>query len=145
MTTTASVWPTGAPVVGQRARRTRLVRERDIALFTEISGDRNPIHYDAELAARSRFGGIVVQGGITSALLNALVAEDLPGPGTVFLELNLRFLAPVRPGDSITAEAEVTGVRTDKPITELAVAVTRDDDVRALEGTAVCYTMLLVE
>ena len=145
MTTTASVWPTGVPTVGQRARRTRLVRERDIALFTEISGDRNPIHYDAELAARSRFGGIVVQGGITSALLNALVAEDLPGPGTVFLELNLRFLAPVRPGDTITAEAEVTGVRTDKPITELAVAVTRDDDVRALEGTAVCYTMLLVE
>ena len=145
MTTTASVWPTGVPTVGQRARRTRLVRERDIALFTEISGDRNPIHYDAELAARSRFGGIVVQGGITSALLNALVAEDLPGPGTVFLELNLRFLAPVRPGDTITAEAEVTGVRTDKPITELAVAVTRDDDVRALEGTAVCYTMPLVE
>jgi acyl dehydratase len=96
-------------------------------------------------AARSRFGGIVVQGGITSALLNALVAEDLPGPGTVFLELNLRFLAPVRPGDTITAEAEVTGVRTDKPITELAVAVVRDDDVRALEGTAVCYTMPLVE
>ena len=145
MTTTASVWPAGAPTVGQRARRTRLVRERDIALFTEISGDRNPIHYDAELAARSRFGGIVVQGGITSALLNALVAEDLPGPGTVFLELNLRFLAPVRPGDTITAEAEVTGVRTDKPITELAVAVARDDDVRALEGTAVCYTMPLVE
>ena len=73
------------PDRGQRARRTRLVRERDIALFTEISGDRNPIHYDAELAARSRFGGIVVQGGITSALLNARVAEDLPGPGTVFL------------------------------------------------------------
>jgi acyl dehydratase len=145
MTTTASVWPTGAPKVGQRARRTRLVCERDIALFTEISGDRNPIHYDAELAARSRFGGIVVQGGITSALLNALVAEDLPGPGTVFLELNLHFLAPVRPGDTITAEAEVTGVRTDKPITELAVTVARDDDARALEGAAVCYTMLLVE
>jgi acyl dehydratase len=145
MTTTASVWPAGAPHVGQRAQRSRTVRERDIALFTEISGDRNPIHYDAELAARSRFGGIVVQGGITSALLNALVAEDLPGPGTVFLELNLRFLAPVRPGDTITAEAEVIGVRTDKPITELAVAVARDDDVRALEGTAVCYTMLLVE
>lgn len=145
MTTTASVWPAGAPTVGQRARRTRDVRERDIALFTEISGDHNPIHYDAELAARSRFGGIVVQGGVTSALLNALVAEDLPGPGTVFLELNLRFLAPVRPGDAITAEAEVTGVRTDKPITELTVTVTRQDDVRALEGSAVCYTMPLVQ
>ena len=78
MTTTASVWPAGAPTVGQRARRTRDVRERDIALFTEISGDHNPIHYDAELAARSRFGGIVVQGGITSALLNALVRRTCP-------------------------------------------------------------------
>jgi acyl dehydratase len=143
-TTVPTAWPTGAPSIGDRARSSRRVTERDIALFTEISGDRNPIHYDAELAAATRFGGIVVQGGVTSALLNALVAEDLPGPGTVFLELNLRFLAPVRPGDTITAEAEVTGVRTDKPITELAVAVARDDDVRALEGPAVCYTMLLV-
>jgi acyl dehydratase len=84
-----------------------------------------------------------VQGGVTSALLNALVAEDLPGPGTVFLELNLRFLAPVRPNDVITAEAEVTAVRTDKPITELSVAVHRGDRVCVLEGTAVCYTMPL--
>ncbi|HXV91686.1 MAG TPA: MaoC family dehydratase [Pseudonocardia sp.] len=142
--TTTSAWPGGAPRVGQRARRSRPVRERDIALFTEISGDRNPLHYDAELAARTRFGGIVVQGGVTSALLNALVAEDLPGPGTVFLSLDLRFTAPVRPGDTITAEAEVTGVRTDKPVTDLTVSVTRDDGVRALEGTAVCYTFPLV-
>jgi hypothetical protein len=84
----------------------------------------HPIHYDAELAAATRFGGIVVQGGVTSALLNALVAEDLPGPGTVFLQLDLRFLAGVRPGDEITAEAEVVAVRPDKPITELAVSVT---------------------
>jgi acyl dehydratase len=136
-----TAWPGGAPRVGQRAARSRLVRSDDIALFTEISGDRNPIHYDAEIAARTRFGGIVVQGGVTSALLNALVAEDLPGPGTVFLELNLRFLAPVRPGDTITAGAEVTAVRTDKPITDLAVTVDRQDGVCALEGTAVCYTL----
>ena len=77
--------------------------ERDIALFTEITGDRNPIHYDAELAAASRFGSLVVQGGVTSGLLNALVAEQLPGPGSVFLEVAWRFLAPVRPGDVITA------------------------------------------
>ena len=75
---------------------------RDIELFTEISGDRNPLHYDDDVAARSRFGGIVVQGGVTTAVLNAVVAEDLPGPGSVFLQLDLRFLAPVRPGDVIT-------------------------------------------
>ena len=89
---------TGRPQVGDAATRSRLVTARDIELFTEISGDRNPLHYDAELAARSRFGGIVVQGGVTTAVLNAVVAEDLPGPGSVFLQLDLRFLAPVRPG-----------------------------------------------
>jgi acyl dehydratase len=80
--TSDEAWPHGAPAVGQRAERTRAVSKRDIELFTEISGDRNPIHYDEEAAKQSRFGEIVVQGGITSAILNALVAEDLPGPGT---------------------------------------------------------------
>jgi acyl dehydratase len=65
------------PEVGATARRTRRVREADIRLFTELTGDRNPLHYDAEAAARSRFGGVIVQGGVTSGLLNAVVAEDL--------------------------------------------------------------------
>ena len=104
-----------------------------------------PIHYDAQLAARTRFGGIVVQGGITSAILNAVVAEDLPGPGTVFLHVDWSFKAPVRPGETITGEVEVTRVREDKPITELATRVVRDDGTVVLEGTAVCYTMPLGE
>lgn len=131
-----------APRVGQTASRSRLVSRRDIELFTEISGDRNPIHYDDELAARTRFGGIVVQGGVSTAILNAVVAQDLPGPGSVFLQLDLRFLAPVRPGDVIVGTVEVTSARNDKPITELIVRVTRDDDVVAVEGTAVCYTVV---
>jgi acyl dehydratase len=126
--------------VGQTARRSRLVTDRDITLFTEISGDRNPLHYDAEFAAGTRFGGIVVQGGVTTAVLNAVVAEDLPGPGSVFLQLDLRFLAPVRPGDVITGEVAVTSVRPDKPVTGLDVRVVRDDGVVAVEGSAVCYT-----
>lgn len=132
------------PHVGQVAERTRHVTARDIELFTEISGDRNPLHYDAEAARASRFGEIVVQGGVTSAILNAVVAEDLPGPGTVFLEVNWRFKAPVRPGDSITGRVEVQEVRADKPITKLDTRVTRDDGTVVLEGTAVCYTMALV-
>jgi len=114
---------------------------RDIALFTEISGDRNPLHYDEKLATATPFGGIVVQGGVTSAILNAVVAEDLPGPGTVFLQVNWSFKAPVRPGDCITGHVEVTKVRADKPITELKTRVTRDDGTVVLDGTAVCYTM----
>ena len=135
-----SVWPHGAPEVGQRASLSRTITDADIALFTELSGDRNPLHYDAEAAARTRLGGIVVQGGVTSAILNAVVAELLPGPGTVFLETNWRFLAPTRPGDTITGEVEVTSVREDKPITTLATRVLRNDGVVAIEGTAACWT-----
>jgi acyl dehydratase len=125
--------------VGTSARLTRTVTRRDIELFTEITGDRNPLHVDDALAARSRFGGIVVQGGVTSGLLNALVAEQLPGPGSVFLEVAWRFLAPVRPGDVITAAAVVLATREDKPVTTLATSVTNQDDVVVLDGTAVVW------
>jgi acyl dehydratase len=119
------------------------VTARDIELFTEISGDRNPLHYDEGAARATRFGGIVVQGGITSAILNAVVAEDLPGPGTVFLQVNWAFHAPVRPGDIITGDVRVTSVRDDKPITELETRVTTADGTVVLDGTAVCYTFAL--
>jgi acyl dehydratase len=125
--------------VGASARRSRTVMRRDIELFTEITGDRNPIHYDAHAARNSRFGGIVVQGGVTTGLLNALVAEQLPGPGSVFLEVCWRFLAPVRPGDVITAEATVTEARTDKPVTTLATRITNQDGVVVLDGSAVVW------
>jgi acyl dehydratase len=105
-------WPNGMPHAGQRAERTRRVSARDIELFTEITGDRNPLHYDEAAAAASPFGEIIVQGGVTSGILNALVAEDLPGPGTVFLNASWDFKACVRPGDGVVA----------------------------LDGTAVCYT-----
>jgi acyl dehydratase len=137
------VWPKGAPEVGQRAERSRTVEARDIELFTEISGDRNPLHYDEAAARETVFGGIVVQGGITSAILNAVVAEDLPGPGTVFLHVDWSFRAPVRPTDTITGAVEVLKVRHDKPITELATTVTRGDGILVLEGDALCYTMPL--
>jgi len=135
------IWPNGMPEVGQKAQRSRKVEARDIELFTDISGDRNPLHYDEEVAKATRFGEIVVQGGVTSAILNAVVAEDLPGPGTVFLQVNWKFQAPVRPGDTITGEVVVTKSRPDKPITELQTRVIRDDGTVVLEGDAVCYTM----
>ncbi len=137
------VWERGAPRVGQTAERSRLVEPEYIRLFTEISGDRNPLHYDEAAAAASRFGEIVVQGGVTSAILNAVVAEDLPGPGTVFLQVDWKFTAPVRPGDTITGAVEILEAREDKPITKLATTVTRQDGVTVLEGTAVCYTMAI--
>ena len=128
------------PAVGDTARRTRVVAARDIELFTELSGDRNPLHYDERASARTRFGGIIVQGGVTSGLLNAVVAEDLPGPGSVFLEVSWKFLAPVRPGDEITAEVEVLEAREDKPIAKLRTTVLNQDGVTVLDGTAAVWT-----
>ncbi|MGW8182444.1 MAG: MaoC family dehydratase [Burkholderiales bacterium] len=143
MTEHNEIWPNGMPRVGQKAERSREVTAADIERFTEMSGDRNPLHYDEAAARATRFGGIVVQGGVTSAILNAVVAEDLPGPGTVFLQVNWSFKAPVRPGDTIRGEVTVTSVRADKPIAELDTRVVRGDGTVALEGSAVCYTMPL--
>ena len=128
------------PQVGDKAARTRTVSERDIELFTELTGDRNPLHYDREAAAGSRFGGIIVQGGVTSGLLNAVVAEDLPGPGTVFLHVEWDFKAPVKPGDEITAEVEVLEARRDKPLTTLRTTITNQEGVVVLDGTALVWT-----
>jgi acyl dehydratase len=128
------------PSVGETARRTRAVSARDIELFTALTGDRNPLHYDEGAAARSRFGGLIVQGGITSGLLNAVVAEDLPGPGSVFLHVDWSFTAPVRPGDEITAEVEVLEAREDKPITRLRTTITKQDGETVLDGTALVWT-----
>jgi acyl dehydratase len=126
--------------LGERAARSRTVGERDIELFTELTGDRNPLHYDLKAASRSRFGGIIVQGGVTSGLLNAVVAEDLPGPGSVFLHVDWDFKAPVRPGDEITAEVEVLEAREDKPLTKLRTTITNHEGTVVLDGSALVWT-----
>src|SRR5215470_1225501 len=128
------------PAVGTTARRTRTVESKDIERFTEMTGDRNPLHYDEELATASRFGGIIVQGGVTSGLLNAVVAEDLPGPGSVFLHTDWSYRAPVRPGDELTAEVEVLEAREDKPITKLRTTISNQDGTVVLDGTALVWT-----
>jgi acyl dehydratase len=121
------------------ARRTRTVQWRDIELFTEMTGDRNPVHYDPEVAGKSRFGGIIVQGGVTTGLLNAVVAEDLPGPGSVFLHTDWSYRAPVRPGDVITAEVTVVEQRSDKPVFTLATVIRNQRDEVVVDGTALVY------
>jgi acyl dehydratase len=128
-----------AVMVGETATLTRRISMQDIDLFSALTGDRNPLHYDEDFARRSRFGALIVQGGVTSGLLNAVVAEQLPGPGSVFLHVDWSFTAPVRPGDEITAAVEVLEVRPDKPITRLRTTVTRQDGVVALEGTALVW------
>ena len=129
--------------IGWSASRTRHITAADIVRFTELTGDRNPVHYDAEVAAASRFGRIIVQGGVTSGLINAVVAEDLPGPGSVFLHVDWRFLHPVGPGDTITAEVEVVASRDDKPISELRTTITNQDGTVVLDGKATVYQAAL--
>jgi acyl dehydratase len=126
--------------IGDTARRTRTVSWHDIELFTELTGDRNPLHYDDAVARATRFGSIVVQGGVTTGLLNAVVAEDLPGPGSVFLHTDWSFRAPVRPGDTITAEVEVVELRPDKPISRLRTTISNQDGTVVVEGAALVWT-----
>lgn len=127
--------------VGERAQRSLTLTREHVETFARLTGDYNPLHFDAEFAGRTRFGGLVVQGGLTTGLLHALVAMDLPGPGSVFLSQNWKFTAPVYIGDTITAQAEVTSVHATKPVTQLAVTVTRQTGETVLEGEAWCYTL----
>jgi len=131
----------GAIREGQRASRTMTVTADDVEAYARLTGDRNPLHFDDDFARRTRFGRLVAQGGITTGLLHALVAMEMPGPGTVFLSQDWKFTAPVYIGDTITAEAEVASVHETKPVSRLVVAVRRDDGEVVLEGEAWCYTL----
>ena len=133
----------GRPAVGAFAERARRTSMRDVAMFTQMTGDRNPLHYDAELAARTPFRRLIVQGGVTSGLLNAIVAEDLPGPGSVFLEVQWRFVKAVGVGEEIVGRVEVSSVREDKPICTLKTTVRNAEGEVCLIGSAVTYTMPL--
>jgi acyl dehydratase len=127
--------------VGQRARREQTVTERAVELYAEITGDRNPLHFDADFAARTRFGRLVAQGGITAGMLNALVAMDLPGPGTVFMSQALRYLAPAYLGDTLTAEVEVLSLKSDKPVCQLRALIRNQHGTTLLEGECWTYTL----
>ena len=109
--------------------------------YAELTGDYNPLHFDESFAAGTKFGRLVVQGGLTTGLLHAVVAMDLPGPGSVFLSQNWRFTAPVFIGDTISAEVEVLSVHATKPVTQLGVKVRRQNGEVVLEGEAWCYTL----
>jgi acyl dehydratase len=125
---------------GQTATRSITLTPEHVRKFAEISGDYNPLHFDEAFAAQTKFGRLVVQGGLTTGLLHALVAMDLPGPGTVFLSQNWKFTAPVFIGDTITGHAEVLEVHASKPVVRLAMRVTRQDGETVLEGETWCYT-----
>jgi acyl dehydratase len=125
--------------IGDTASRSLTLTADHVATFAELTGDYNPLHFDEDFAAGTRFGRLVVQGGLTTGLLHALVAMDLPGPGTVFLSQDWKFTAPVYIGDTITAHAEVLSIHESKPVSQLAIRVERQGGETVLEGEAWCY------
>ena len=126
--------------VGQKATRSITLTKEHVAAYAELTGDHNPLHFDQSFVAGTRFEKLLVQGGLTTGLLHALVAMDMPGPGTVFMSQNWNFPAPVFIGDTITAEAEVAEVHQSKPICKLLITITRQSGETVLEGEAWCYT-----
>jgi len=111
-----------------------------VEAYAGMTGDRNPLHFDEAFARQTKFGRLVAQGGLTTGILHAQVAMDMPGPGTVFLSQNFKFPSPVFIGDTITSEAEVLKVHDSKPVTHLKFTVTRQTGDVVLEGEAWCYT-----
>ena len=126
--------------IGQVAKRSITLTEQHVKTYAELSGDYNPLHFDEDFARKTKFGKLVVQGGLTTGLLHALVAMDMPGPGTVFLSQNWKFVAPVFIDDTITAKAEILRMHESKPVTQLAITIERQDGEVVLEGEAWCYT-----
>ena len=130
------------PAVGRRGTWTKTFTADDVETFARLTGDRNPLHFDEDFARRVRPGALIVHGGLTTGLFNALVAEVLPGPGSVFLHQEWDYPSPAYIGDTVTAEAEVVEARSDKPITTLRCIARRQDGTEVLTGTCVVYTMI---
>jgi len=130
--------------VGQTATWQRRIAPDHVDKYRDITGDTNPLHFDADYAAGTSFGRLIVHGGITSGALNALVAEVMPGPGSVFIKQELEYVGPAHVGDLLTATGEVAWVHDSKPVCHLDVRVTArgpdDSDERTcLQGRCVVY------
>jgi 3-hydroxybutyryl-CoA dehydratase len=122
---------------GDKASRTTVITDEMIRAFAGLTGDTNPVHLDDAYAAGTRFGRRIAHGMIAASLISTTLANDLPGPGTVYLSQTLQFKAPVYPGDAITTTVEVKNVRADKPVVTLATLCRNQDDTVVLEGEAV--------
>ena len=120
-----------------KASRTQTISDEMIRSFADLTGDTNPVHLDDAYAAGTRFGRRIAHGMIAAGLISATLANDLPGPGTVYLSQTLQFKAPVYPGDTITTTVEVKSIRPDKPIITLSTVCTNQENMVVLEGEAV--------
>ncbi len=126
-------------VIGTTASLSRTITERDVRAFAELSGDYNPLHLDADYAEQTRFGERIAHGGFTFALISAVLGNELPGPGTVYLSQNLKFINPVYFDDTITATVEITNLRADKGLVTLKTECQNQRGEKIAEGEAVVF------
>lgn len=124
-------------MLGQKARLSKTISAADIDTFAALTGDTNPIHLDEDYASQTQFGGRIAHGMFGVSLISAVLGTLLPGPGTIYLGQEVRFVGPIYPGDTITAEVEVIRVREDKPILTLATTCQRQDGSTVITGQAV--------
>ena len=122
--------------VGEEASLSKTISDADIKVFAQISGDENPVHLDDEYARRTAFGGRIAHGMLVAGLISAVVGTQLPGPGTIYLSQHLRFLAPVRPGDHVTAHVRITEWDSTTGRLTLLTEVSNQDEVTVVTGEA---------
>ena len=127
----------GEFTIGQSAALTRTLTEADVMAFAEVTGDFNPVHMDADAAAASSFGERIVHGMLTASLLSALLASKLPGPGAIYLSQTLRFLRPVKIGDTVSAHVSITSIDAETRRITLATSVRNERGKSVVEGEAI--------
>jgi 3-hydroxybutyryl-CoA dehydratase len=124
------------PAIGTKATLSRTITEDDILHFAAVSGDYNPLHLDAEYARRSLFGERIAHGFLVGSLISAVLGNNLPGPGSIYLGQTLRFLAPVHIGDTITVTVSVAALREEKRIVTLLTECTNQHGLLVVNGEA---------
>jgi 3-hydroxybutyryl-CoA dehydratase len=129
-------------VVGASAEHTKTITEADIILFAGITGDFNPLHVDAEAAARTRFGGRIAHGMLSASLISTVIGMKLPGTGALYMSQSLRFTKPVRIGETITARAEVAEVIRAKNRVRLQTTCRNQAGETVIEGEALVMVMV---
>jgi 3-hydroxybutyryl-CoA dehydratase len=121
---------------GDTASLSKTIGDDDIRAFANATGDHNPLHLDEEFAKQTRFGKRIAHGMLSASLISAVIANDLPGQGSIYLGQTLQFVAPVLPGDTVTARVTVTSIREDKPIIKLETVCTNQRDEVVIKGEA---------
>jgi acyl dehydratase len=121
---------------GDTASLSKTIGDNDIRAFAAVTGDHNPLHLDAHFAQQTRFGRPIAHGMLSASLISAVIANELPGQGSIYLAQTLQFVAPVFPGDTVTARVTVIGIREDKPIVRLDTVCTNQRNEVVIKGEA---------